>query len=160
MPFSLNNTWVTGQVVAASDMNAHANAILALVNNWQTAVVATSESTASTTYTDLTTTTDQVTVTVGQSGVVIVLLQAQLTTTGGTHYAYVGVALSGANTQAASNALGLQYIPWTAGFLHQAGDAFALPGLAPGATTFKMKYAVGNYTGTFANRRITVLALP
>jgi hypothetical protein len=159
MPFSLPANFNPGD----SYTNVHANnvaaAINALVNGAATAVVNTLENTSSTSYTDLTTTTDAVTVTVGQSGLAIVLLQATFAGNG-TSYNYVSVALSGANTQAATNALGLTYASPAGGVFIQMGDCFALPGLNPGSTTFKMKYQVSAGTGTFGNRRITVIPFP
>jgi hypothetical protein len=159
MPFSLPGNFNPGD----SYTNVHANnvaaAINALVNGAATAVVNTLETTTSTSYTDLATTTDQVTVTIGQSGLAIVLIHATIINTG-LYYGYVSLALSGANTQAASTQLGLVFVPAYANWISQSGDAFALPGLNPGSTTFKLKYQVQGGTGTFGNRRLTVIPFP
>jgi hypothetical protein len=159
MPFSLPANFNPGDPYTNVHANNVAAAINALVNGAATAVVNTLENTTATTFTDLATTTDTVTVTVGQSGLVIVLLQATLYGNG-TSYNYVSVALSGANTQAAASTVGLVYASPAANVLAQMGDCFALPGLSPGSTTFKLKYQVQGGTGTFGNRRITVIPFP
>jgi len=123
----------------------------------QAQFVATQESTVSTTYTDLATTTDQVTVNIGASGLVQVFLFASMTNT--ANYSFVGFALSGANTDAASDTYAMQLSPPASNTLDQRGTAFLRPGLSQGATTFKMKYRVAGGTGNFANRRIAVIPL-
>ncbi|WP_141772835.1 hypothetical protein [Mycobacterium malmoense] len=122
------------------------------------AYVATSESTNSTTYTDLTTTTDQVTVNVGSSGMVIVFLSAHMTNSA-SNQAYMGFALSGANTGAASDSYCVSAQPYPGGQPYTIGVPYLLTGLSPGATTFKAKYRVQGYTGTFDSRHIAVIPL-
>ena len=127
--------------------------------NPATATVATSENTTSTTYTDLTTTTDTVTVTIGSSGVAQVFISA---------YAYTSVAgqiyftfaMSGANTLSASDSYAVMDLIPSAGWYNRHGSSFLLTGLNSGSTTFKMKYKVqSGVTGTFADRRISVIPL-
>jgi hypothetical protein len=126
----------------------------------QAAFVATSETTASTTYTDLTTPGPAVTVTVGASGMVMVLIYGQLGNTNVGSQSFISFAASGANTQAASDgmALGVQ-IASSAGLGISAGATFLLTGLNPGSTTFTSKYRVTATTGNFSNRRITAIPL-
>lgn len=138
--------------------NANKAALLALVNGAATATVATSETTASTSYVDLTTTTDTVTVTIGNSGMALVLLQSLGSNTGGTNY--IGFALSSGNTVAASDSYAIVLSGHASGVQTQVGAPFLLTGLTAGSTTFKMKYRVSAGTGTFANRRISVIPFP
>ena len=141
----------------AADAKEHAQAINASVTA-ESAIVATSESTNSTSYTDLTTTTDQVTATVPASGKVLLVISVTATYVSGSNgESTVSVALSGANTQAASDSLqarGGTTTLWIVRALN----------LTPGDTTFKLKYKTtttgGTPTYSYSNRSITVLALP
>lgn len=124
----------------------------------QTAYVATSQNTTSSSYTDLTTTTDQVTVTVGSSGTVLVIIQSSITSTnvqGSRALSYVSYAASGANTISASD----NYSIGEQNFTQLGGGGFLVTGLTAGSTIFKMKYRCSSGTGTFGYRRITVVPL-
>lgn len=77
MAFNLKSDWANGDLYTAAAADAVAAAINTLVNGLKTATVATSENTTSTSYADLTTTTDQVTVTVGASGTVLLGIYGQ-----------------------------------------------------------------------------------
>jgi hypothetical protein len=165
MPFNLNNQWATGQSVAASDMNNIANAINALVNGPAKGYAAAGETTTSTTYTDLPTTTDQVTVTIGQSGIALVFLtvfDGHTSTVNGQ--CYCSFAASGANTIAAGppNEVYAQTSTGSGGTnTNTLSGTFLVTGLAPGATTFKMKYKAGNSaTAAFYGRAIVVVPFP
>jgi len=126
----------------------------------QTAFVATQESTGSSTYTDLTTTTDQVTVTVGASGIAMVFLHCEISASGTGDICYVSYAVSGANTIAASDEYALQFKNYVSGARGAYGTTMVHTGLNPGSTTFKMKYKdVSPNTGSFQYRRITVMPL-
>jgi hypothetical protein len=122
------------------------------------AYVSTSENTGSTTYTDLATTTDQITINIGASGLAIVSVYAHLAYFSSNTISYVGFALSGANSASAADnqAVWGNFVNVT-DYAH--GATFLLTGLAAGATTFKMKYRVSGGTGTFSNRRIAVIPL-
>lgn len=114
-------------------------------------IVATGENTASTTYTDLATTTDQVTAFIGANGLALVLL----TVTMFSAQTYCSFAISGATTRAASDNTSLLMSNVTAGF----AGTFLVTGLAAGSTTFKMKYRVSSGTGGYSNRLISVVPL-
>lgn len=120
--------------------------------------VATSESTASTTYTDLATTTDSVTVEIGSNGAAFVFLSAYMGGSASTVGTYMSFAVSGANTVAASDANSLS-MQTPAGGIQGAGIMIPISGLTPGSTTFKAKYRTTANTSTFARRRITVCVL-
>jgi len=122
------------------------------------AYVDTNESTSSPSFTDLATTTDQVTVNIGASGMALVLLFASIANDS-SGVAYAGFAMSGANTSTANINAAIEFGAGsnvTAGI----GSPFLLTGLTQGATTFKMKYAVtGAGNGLYKYRRIAVIPL-
>jgi len=158
MPFSLPANFNPGD----SYTNVHANNVAAAINSQvngiQTAYVAALESTTSATYTDLATTTDQVTVTIGQSGTAIMFLSALLYNSV-PGWSYIGYVASGANTIAVADAITAFSSQGGAGW--QFGITIILTALSPGATTFKMKYkATTSTTGSFGNRRIAVIPFP
>jgi len=169
LPTDLKTNWVDdaqNTTIHASDWNnvsSMGNAIKAALGTigYLTKIVTTaaSETTASTSYTDLTTTTDSVTVAVGSSGMVLLFFRATVTNNG-QNYCYVGVDISGATTQAASDTTCIQSPIGTAAVSKMASNMLLLSGLTPGVTTFKLKYKVNAGTGTFANRRIGVIPLP
>lgn len=125
----------------------------------QRALVTASETTTSASYADLTTTTDQVTVAVGSSGMVVLFFGATLTNSG-ANYCYIGVDISGATTTAASDTTAVQAAVHSGGVLKAYTNSLLLSGLTAGVTTFKLKYKVNAGTGTFVNRRITAIPLP
>lgn len=118
-------------------------------------VVLTSETTASTSFVDLSTTTDTVTVTVGANGLLQVAIFSWLSNSGANSSA-VSFALSGTNTLAASDDYSLFLIGTS-----QAGQGLTtlLTGLNAGSTTVKMKYKVSAGTGTFVKRRVSAVPL-
>jgi len=123
------------------------------------AYVSTLETRSSTSYGDLTTTTDTVTVTISATGVAIVFISAKLYNNTGTGHANIAVELSGANSQSAdtSRALAIQEV--SGNYTYNLGLPLLYVGLAPGSTTFKLKYK-SEVTGTasFADRRLSVIA--
>jgi len=137
--------------------NAEKAALLGTVNNTAGAVVATSEVTRSGTYADLTTTTDSVTVTIGASGMALVMLCSSMSCNAGT--LYVGYAGSGANTIAASDTKALVFAQQYGNPFGQFGGTFLETGLSAGSTVFKMKYRTSrtDWDATFTNRRIAVI---
>lgn len=122
------------------------------------AYVATSETTTSTTYVDLTTTTDQVTVTIGPSGLVQLSWSSYISISGSAG-GWVAVDISGANTAAAADSFALEFDAAGAGFAGRFGQSILLTGYTAGSTTFKLKYRVSAGTGTFKERRISAIPL-
>lgn len=124
-----------------------------------TAYVAANESTTSSSYTDLTTTTDAVITTIGPRGVALVLLSCNMYTT--SWDGYMSFAMSGANTQSADDQYAYSvYAAGTEPNQIQAGMPLILTGLTPGVTTFKAKYRSPHSTSiAFSNRRISVIPL-
>ncbi len=124
-----------------------------------TASVVTQQATTSTSYTDLTTVGPAVTVVVPASGMVEVTIDVSATGSANNLYQYVSVALSGANTAAASDS----YAAMTPGSLNtaQINSTFLLTGLTPGSTTFTLKYkSAFAGTATFDTRKLTVKTFP
>lgn len=138
--------------------NALKAALLGTVNNTSQAVVATQEQTTSTSYVDLTTTTDTVTVTIGPSGMAIVTIYAAIYNADVGGISYMSYAMSGNNTAAASDTQCVN-AQIAAGCQNAAAfsGTFFLAGLATGSTTFKLKYRASAGTAKFTNRRIVVI---
>lgn len=117
------------------------------------ATVATSQTTTSTTYTDLTTVGPVVNVDTGTKALVF-LKASILNATSGT-LTHMGFAVSGTSTIAASDAFSIDGTTTTA---FRIGGAFIVTGLTPGTNTFTAKYRVSAATtGTFADRDLIVL---
>jgi hypothetical protein len=124
------------------------------------AEVLTSQTTTSTTYTDLATVGPTVTLDVGANGLALVSVFGHLqNSTASGESAFIGIALSGANTVAANDNRALRYQPWTANAFGQFGATFLFGGLTPGSTTFTLKYRTTAGTATFVNRRLSVVPL-
>lgn len=125
--------------------------------NSASAAVATSESTASTTYTDLTTSGPAVTVAVPDSGKVWVELFSSFKNTGSFGITFMSVVVSGASTLAVSDDRALADT-LGANLEVQRGGGFLITGLTPGSCTFTAKYRVSGGTATYKNRSIKVSA--
>lgn len=121
------------------------------------AIVATSETSTSTTYTDLATAGPAVTVTIGATGRALVIVSAQLSNVTATGFAGMGYAGSGANTIAAADTKALVVYSSGAGQYVAASAAYVEIGLTAGSTTFTAKYRQGGGTVTAVNRRIFIL---
>ena len=119
------------------------------------------ETTALQTYANLATTTDSVTVTIGSNGIALVNIAARTSFAvgSGAPIAFVGVAVSGANTIAPSDDRALQNDHVTGNLSRRSGISIMYTGLAPGTTTFKMSYRVSANTGLFYQREISVVPL-
>lgn len=119
--------------------------------------VATSQSTSSTSYTDLATV-HSVAVTVGANGILLVSIASLIYYSAGTPDTYMSFALSGANTLAASDARSISNKSANG---ITVGASFLLTGLAAGATTVTAKHKVnaGASTGVFLNRNLFAIPL-
>lgn len=123
----------------------------------QQASVATSQTTTSTgAYADMATVGPAVTVTIGASGMALVIVSSQIKNNTADQASYTSFALSGATTAVPATTYGVSAatIGWTSG-----SRTSIRTGLTPGSTTFTMKYIVDSGTGTFANRTIIVIPL-
>jgi len=126
-----------------------------------TATTMTSETTASATFTDLATVGPAATVTVGTNGLALVIVHALAGANIATVENYMGFAISGASTVAASDAFAGVMRSNDATITGNDGldGTFLVTGLTPGSTTFTAKYRVSAGTGRYATRKITVLPL-
>ena len=126
-----------------------------------TAIVSTTEATISTGWTDLATTTDQVTVNIGTSGLALVSISAVGYSTSASIIGYVSFEVNGATYQPASDLTCAFASESVSSYWENYSWCHIVPNLNAGATTFKMKYKIysaGDYQ-YFANRRITVVPL-
>lgn len=116
--------------------------------------VATSQSTTSSSYTDLTTS-QAVTITTGTKA--LVLVHARMTNNTTNSSARMSFAVSGATTMAADDDKAIFMTPYTAGEPMQYGGHIYVTGLTAGSNIFTAKFRVGSGTGTFSARYITVI---
>lgn len=116
-----------------------------------TASVLTSQTTTSTSYTDLGTPGPAVTVATGTMALVVVHSSTSNSGTGSTRMAY---NISGATTLAASDDRGMGNANTD---ITVASSVSLETGLTPGNNTFTAQYRVASGTGTFVSRRIVVL---
>lgn len=119
--------------------------------------VTTSQTTSSTSFTDLATVGPQVTVTTGTRA--LVWFSAQMSNSQVNTIVAAAVAVSGATTLAADATKDLYWDGMPAGQAQRASVVELLTGLTAGVNTFTLKYRVGGATGTFYDRSIGVLAL-
>lgn len=124
--------------------------------------VTTSQSRGATTFGNLATVGPTTTVTVGPSGILIVVFSAQISTTSDNDGGVMGTALSGANTVAAEDARALVFYPKINGAIQQMSRVSLYAGLTPGDTVVTCQYRDIIDVGTdvfFANRRMFALPL-
>lgn len=155
MAWTTPATFSVSQVLTAALMNAISADLTDLDGRTrpQTNAVATSQTTTSTSYTDLATVGPAVTITTGT--IAVVSLQCSLTGSNVAAGYYMSVAVSGASTQAAVDlaAVGMQA---ASGGLQQASAVFLLSGLTAGSNVFTVKFRATAGTLTAGNRILTV----
>ncbi len=117
--------------------------------------VATSETTTSTSFTDLATAGPAVTVTTDTTALVIVSGNLQNNTAGAL--SFMSYAVSGATTVAASTFHSLGFESNAGGDQLYASWAHLRTGLTAGSNVFTAKYEVTSGTGSFRHRFITVI---
>lgn len=129
------------------------------LNPPKSAIIATSETTASASYTDLATVGPTATVTIGPSGNALVFIGANMANNTGNDLSYISFAVSGASTVAASDQYAIIYQAYTANALNVDVAPFLVTGLAAGTNEFTAKYKTSAGTGTYGNRIINVIPL-
>jgi hypothetical protein len=132
------------------------NSLSSTVSAISTAEVLTSQTFTSPTYGDLATAGPAVTITTGTK--VLVIISAQCSNATSQNIAIVSFAVSGATTTAASDANALYVTSPTSNSIFAVSAVIPLT-VTAGSNTFTAKYRVGGgTTGTFVNRRLTVVA--
>lgn len=125
----------------------------------QSATVATVETTASSSYTNLSTSGAAQSAQTGTKALVTV--GAQLSNGNAAAAAVASFAISGATTAAASDVNAVWSSSSVASNVDQQSYVSLVTGLTPGVNTFTMKYKASNGgTASFSNRSITVVGLP
>lgn len=141
-----------GQLLTAQLLNALLN------NNSGIASVAAAESTASTTYVDLTTVGPSVTLTSAGNRALLIWTASQFTNTAVTVGHYSSIAVSGATTIAASDSISLRTTHDNSGSGFRAAQ-FAFLTITPGSNTYKMQYRCSVATSSqFSVRSLWVFA--
>lgn len=164
MSWTAPRTWVTGEVVTAALLNTHIrdNQIdLDRRTSPTGAVVATSQTTTATSYSDLATAGPAVTVTIGSTGKALIAVHSSIANATSAVASLVGYAISGATTLAASDTTAIGYTSSISGAGLRAGATQLITGLTAGSTTFTAKYRMDPGTGpaSFADRRLMVTPL-
>jgi hypothetical protein len=118
--------------------------------------IATSQTTTSTSYTDLTTSGPAVTVTTGTKALVIVSSTSSNSST--LNLCFMSFAISGATTSSASDNRAFRSYTASSGAFSRGSTATAVT-LTAGSNTFTAKYKVSAGTGTFEDRQIFVINL-
>lgn len=138
------------------------NAANSLLYGAASASIASTQTTTSTSYTDLATVGPEVTVNVGVSGMLLVSISGFIGNNTADGLAYASFALSGANTLAASDANGLAVRQYSGSVGTAASRTVLLTGLSPGSTKVTMKYKAGSNTGSFgaATTPRSLVAIP
>lgn len=151
---TLSNKIISG----ASNTISNVPTTALVLSGAQSKVVGNNETTTSTSFTDLATTGDQVTVTIGASGMALVSISALGNSDTHSYGAVMGYAISGATTAAASD-YGTTIRFGGTGSSIQLGRTMLATGLNPGSTTFKLKYKAEIGTARFSIREIVVVPL-
>jgi hypothetical protein len=119
--------------------------------------VTTSETTTSSSFTDLTTTGPAVTATTGTRALVFITCQMNNST---ANFSVVGCEVTGASSSSPDDSRSLVQDSTAGNFEDVRATATHLyTGLTAGSNTFTLKYRVGGGTGQFQRRSITVIPL-
>jgi hypothetical protein len=153
---NLNET-APAKATAASQFPVSTGANAITMRSPSTARVDTSQTTTSTTYTDLATVGPRITVETGP--IALVFFAADINNSADTSLAKCSVAVSGASSVAASDQWMFSLDGVAASNFNRHSMAHTFIGLTPGNNTFTMRYAVGSNTGTFRNRELNVFPL-
>ena len=123
------------------------------------AEVNTSEQTANQFFSDLGTTTDYVSVGIGDNGLAIVSIGAVMAANAINTVVQTGFEVSGSSSVQANDMYSIDTQVYAANARQRMAGTFLVTDLTPGPTTFKMKYKVNGNTGTWAGRHIAVVPI-
>lgn len=121
------------------------------------ASVTTSQTTASTSYTNLTTTGPAVTVDTGAAAIVVI--NALTSNDTATAQSFAAYEVSGASSITGADSKALVFQSDSANQKARASAIYFEDGLTPGSNTFTVKYRVSAGTGAWANRHLLVIPL-
>lgn len=164
MSWSAPPTAVTGAIITAAFWNTGGRDNLNDLDRRTSptgSVVATSQTTTATSYTDLATVGPAVTVTIGSTGKALISMHSAIANATSALASYFGVAISGATVLAASDATAIGFTSPSSGAGIRAGTIILVTGLSAGSTTFTSKYRMDPGVGpaTFVDRRLSVTPL-
>lgn len=179
MAWTAPKTWATAEVLTAADMNTYVSdnmeetapgiatssgSIICGAGTNQiaqripdTVYVSTSQTTTSTSYTDLATAGPAVTVTCGSRA--IVMAQAFTSNSTQGNRSFLSVAVSGSSSVAAADDWAAIYESGNANDGSSVSTTYLFEGLTAGSNTFTMKYRANGGTGAWSLRRLTVIPL-
>lgn len=124
-----------------------------------TASTATDETRTLTSYDNLATVGPAPSVTVGQSGMVLVILQTRMYNSSGAATNFMSYAMSGANTSSATDSKAVAANTGGANAQTSGSAVFLLTGLTAGSTTFTAKYRTDTGTAHWLERNITLIPI-
>jgi len=164
MAWSAPPTAVTGAIITASFWNTGGRDNLNDLDRRTSpvgAVVATNQTTSSTSYTDLATAGPAVTVTIGSTGKALVTLHSAIANATSNLASFYGFAISGATTVPASDTTAIGFTSAFASNGIRTGTIILVTGLNAGSSTFTAKYRMdpGPGPATFVDRRVSVTPL-
>ena len=154
MTFAAPHTFTVGEVATAANLNLLTNDITAMLAS--SATVATSETTGSATFTDLTTSGPAVTMNTGDRTAVTVTIIAKMSNNTVDKVSLMAFAISGATTVIAADAQSIAAQSSTANAVYTVSGVYRVTGLTAGSNTFTAKYRATGNTSTFANRNLMV----
>jgi hypothetical protein len=149
------NLSVTGTGTIAGVLTALASRVPVLSDFTNNAVVATSQTTTSTSFVDLTTVGPSVTIT--SAGTLAIALFECVMGSASSPGSAMAIAVSGATTIAAADADAMKITASNSGFGFRA-TGFAVFAITPGSNTYTAKYKTSSLTSTFADRKILIFA--
>lgn len=157
-------TWVTGEIVTAALLNTHLKDNLVDLDRRTSptgSVVATNQTTTATSYSDLATAGPAVTVTIGSTGKALMAMHSGLANATAGIASFMGFAISGATTLAASDTTAIGFTSATSAVGIRCGSTLVLTGLNVGSTTFTAKFRMDPGVGpmTAVDRRLAVTPL-
>lgn len=162
MSWVFPRVWAVGEEVTAAKLNEVSAALNDLDHRTSaySAGVAALESTASATFTDLTTPGPAVPVTIGSTGKAMVALHCRQYNSISGDVSLMAIAISGATILAASDPLSLTFVSPIANGDVRHGTCIEFTTLFGGPTTFTLKYrATPAGTAVFETRLIAVTPL-
>jgi hypothetical protein len=123
--------------------------------------VTSSQTTTSTSYTDLSTVGPSITLDVPSTGMVLIAFGCNLGNTTAGQWSSMSIELSGANTASPTpfSKYSILQRATTANAEETRYVTLLLTGLSAGSTTFTAKYRVGGNTGSFRERNLSVVPL-